>query len=557
VLAGRGDGTFGAALNQFIALREAQLSLTAGDFNGDGKPDLAATTNPTTNNALAGQVVILLGNGAGDFTTRNTFTDVLGTIRFIRALRAGTRTDLVVTDGARLSYLQNNGAGQFSRTVTVLARGLRDAAVADFNNDGRSDFALLDKTVTLFNNSGGGFTDAPVIVEHQSQFIRVALGDLNNDGAEDLAALEAPDKLTILRGDGAGRFTRAQSFTLGDNPTDLLIADFNRDGRRDVAALYRGGLSIRLNNAGELGAATNIALASEPANFTALDYDADGRLDFAVTHGSSANLSLLRGNGSGGFESPRTVARAAGTTAIVSADFNGDGRGDLLIANNNERAYALTSNGDGTFTERGNYAIGATPHRLALGDFNADGRTDSAVGGAAAAAASDIVVLFSNSNGTFTPAPRIEWGNDHTPLTVTDLNSDGKSDLVLSNVRESLLLLPGDGAGKFDYIRDRDGLAFPRSYFALSAPLSDLVSRDLNRDGFPDFVLAGQGITVLYGTCLRTAAPLVALSAARYTAALAPEAIGAAFGSPLATATAAAATNPLPTNLAGTTGTLY
>ena len=270
----------------------------------------------------------------------------------------------------------------------------------------------------------------------------------------------------------------------------------------------------------------------------------------------------MRGNGSingnWGFDAPRNFARPANNAEIISADFNGDGRGDLLIASSNDRAYALTSNGDGGFTERGSYDIGSGARKLALGDFNGDGRADFAIGSTTvSSAASEIVVLFSNGNGTFTPAPRIESGNNHAPLTVADLNSDGRQDLVLSNVRDSLLLLVGDGAGRFPLNPDRDGLAFPRSYFFLNGNINDLASKDLNGDGFPDFVLAGRGLTVLYGACLRTATPLSAFSAASYTAPLAPELIGAAFSRGLATGIARGGTNPLPTNLAGTSGTIF
>jgi uncharacterized protein (TIGR03437 family) len=267
---------------------------------------------------------------------------------------------------------------------------------------------------------------------------------------------------------------------------------------------------------------------------------------------------LLRGNGSGGFDAPRTVARAVNSREIISADFNGDGRGDLLVASSNDRAYALTSNGDGSFTERGSYDIGSGARKLALGDFHGDSRADVAIGSTApTSAASDIVVLFSNGNGAFTPAPRIEQGNNHAPLAIADLNSDGRSDLILSNARESLLLLTGDGAGRFPYNSDRDGLAFPRSYFAIGGAINDMVGKDLNADGFPDFILAGRGLTVLYGGCLRTATPLAAVSAARYTTPLASEMIGAAFSTNLATGIASGTTTPLPTNLAGTSGTVF
>ncbi len=565
VLVGRGDGTFGAELNQSTPLREMQHSLTAGDFNGDDRIDIAATTNSLAN-ATGGQLVVLPGNGAGDFTERLTVVDVRSSVQLVRAVRVAGRTDLVAADETAATYLTNNGAASFRRDDTVVAPGLRDAVVADFNGDGRDDFATLTQTVTLlFNNGSGGFTDAPLITEPRNTFLKIALGDVTGDGRDDLAALEAPNQLTILRGDGAGRFARAQQFTLGENPTDILIADFNRDGRRDVAALSRAGVSLYLGNAGSLGAATNFNVGADPLNFTALDYDADGRLDLAVTLNNQSNVSLLRGNGSGAFDAPRNVARAANNAEIISADFNGDGRGDLLIASSvasgNDRAYALTSNGDGSFTERGSYDIGSGARKLALGDFNGDGRADMAIGSTmASSAASDIVVLFGNGvggNGTFTPTPRVEWGNNHAPLAVADLNSDGRSDLILSNVRDSLLLLTGDGAGRFPFNFDRDGLAFPRSYFLLGGAFNDLVSKDLNGDGFPDFVLAGRGLTVLYGACLRTATPLAAVSAANYLAPLAPEMIGAAFSTRLAISIARGGTNPLPTNLAGTSGTIF
>ncbi len=555
VLAGRGDATFGAELNQSIPLHEMQHSLTAGDFNGDGRLDVAATTS--TN---GGQVIVLSGNGAGDFTDRLTVTDVRVIVQLVRALRVPGRTDLVVADESAATYLTNNGGAQFRRDDTALAPGLRDAVVADFNGDGREDFATLAQTVTLLlNNGGGGFNDAPLVTEPRNTFLKIALGDVTGDGRDDLAALEAPNQLTILRGDGAGRFARAQQFTLGENPTDILIADFNRDGRRDVAALSSAGLAIFLGtSAGELSGGTNFNVGGEPFSFTALDYDADGRTDLAVTLNNQSNVSLLRGNGNGTFDAPRAVARPANSREIISADFNGDGRGDLLIAAGNDRAYALTSNGDGGFTERGSYDIGSGARKLALGDFNGDGRADVAIGSTtASSAASDIVVLFSNGNGTFAPTPRVEWGNNHSPLTVADLNSDGRSDLVLSNVRDSLVLLTGDGAGRFPFNFDRDGQAFPRSYFALSGAINDLVGKDLNADGFPDFVLAGRGLTVLFGGCLRTATPLAAVSAASYTTPLASEMIGAAFSSNLATSIARSTTNPLPTNLAGTSGTIF
>ncbi len=554
VLAGRGDATFGAELNQSTPLREMQHSLTAGDFNGDGRVDVAATTS--TN---GGQVIVLPGNGAGDFTDRLTVTDVRVIVQLVRALRVAGRTDLVVADETVTSYLTNNGSASFRRDDTVLAPGLRDTVVADFNGDGREDFAALNQTVTLLlNNGSGGFANAPLVTEPRHTFLKIALGDVTGDGRDDLAALEAPNQLTILRGDGAGRFARAQQFTLGENPTDVLIADFNRDGRRDVAALSSAGLSFYLNSGGELSAATTFNVGNDPLNFAALDYDADGRIDLAVTLNNQSNISLLRGNGNGSFDAPRNVARPANSREIISADFNSDGRGDLLVAAVNDRAYALTSNGDGGFTERGSYDIGSGARKLALGDFNGDGRADVAIGSTTpSSAANDIVVLFSNGNGTFTPTPRVEWGNNHAPLAIADLNSDGRSDLVLSNVRESLLLLTGDGAGRFPFNFDRDGQAFPRSYFALGGAINDLVGKDLNGDGFPDFVLAGRGLTVLFGGCLRTATPLAAVSAASYTMPLASEMIGAAFSTNLATGIASGGTTPLPTNLAGTSGTIF
>ena len=259
ILLGNGDGTFGAATN--FAVGNGSFSVAAGDFNGDGKQDLAVPNQGNDN------VSVLLGNGNGAFGAPTNFSvgDAPQSVA-VGDFNGDGRLDLVVVNmfSDNVSILLNTTAFPVSGAfglATNFAVGDRPrfVAVGDFNRDGKQDLAAansdIDNVSTILGNGNGTFGAATNFAVGDFP-ISIAVGDFNGDGRQDLAmANEIGDDLTILFGDGNGNFRQAPNFpgqllAVGDGPSSVAVGDFNGDGRQDLAVANRSGgnLSILLGN---------------------------------------------------------------------------------------------------------------------------------------------------------------------------------------------------------------------------------------------------------------------------------------------------------------------
>jgi hypothetical protein len=298
-------------------------SVVVGDFNGDGKLDLAA--------ASYGYVRILLGGGTGNFTLASSLGSVLG----------------------------------YPPSV----------AVGDFNGDGKLDLAVVgyDTVRILLGDGRGNFLASSLDVG--GALPSAAVGDFNGDGKLDLAVANGNNTVSILLGDGTGSFALASSPAVGYGPESVAVGDFNGDGKLDLAVANENGntVSILLGDG-----AGNFTLASAPVAYGASvavgDFNGDGKLDLATGGGTS----ILLGDSTGNF----TLASSplVGGTSVAVADFNGDGRLDLAVAHVNAVSILL-GDGTGNFTVASSPATGAAyyPTSVAVGDFNGDGRLDLAV----------------------------------------------------------------------------------------------------------------------------------------------------------------------------------
>jgi hypothetical protein len=371
--------------------------------------------------------------------------------------------------------------------------------VADFNGDGRQDFAAVsDGAVNvLLNNGLGGFADpAHYTVAGASA---LAASDFEGNGRPSLLTSDSAGDVLLLPNNGDGTFGAPATVLVGNGFTpSLAVADFNHDGKPDLAVSVNGTVSVLFGHGDNTFAAPVNYDVPGSAFLAAGDFNGDGRPDLVVTTPSATpGYSVLLNNGAGTFTpvaNPGPTISSSGKVAV--GDFNGDGRADLAVPEALGGVAILLSRGDGTFALSVDLPVGAGLGRqdsLAVGDFNGDGKQDLAYGyfflfGPGLQHTSSLQVLPGRGDGTFdTAGPTyLAQGIGSFGLAVGDFNGDGRPDLfvaaqppgkipynsvndtvsVLLNTRESAAVGP-QGIGVFDpgsgtwYLRNAVGPGGP------------------------------------------------------------------------------------------------
>ncbi|HVT05503.1 MAG TPA: FG-GAP-like repeat-containing protein [Thermoanaerobaculia bacterium] len=295
---GKGDGTFGPAMRFSVgnSVLGSPSALIVGDFNGDGKRDLAVTTKDGSGGG--GNVSILLGNGDGTFGQPTNISlpgsNTAGGI-VVANFRGLRMQDLLITDGQAFApgkfwFLASNGDGTFAPPAWTSAPGEPAfVAAADFNGDGKVDIVCVD------NQTGG---------------------------------------VDVLLGNDDGTFQTASRYYYG-HANNITLADLRGNGRLDIlVAAWTSGLGVLLSN-GDGTFGSPVAYASDPAggrtyNSFVFDFDQDGKQDIWLG-GDTPNYNVLLGNGAGAFSTTLSYPGAFDGGAVMG-DFNGDGRPDIVVA---------------------------------------------------------------------------------------------------------------------------------------------------------------------------------------------------------------------------------
>jgi hypothetical protein len=360
--------SFTPATNSPLSAYEP-FGMTVADFNGDGKPDLAIAENVTT--------AVLLGNGDGTFTAASgsplrvlsppyddfgsPYVGPIVTADFNHSGHQGFAVALIQNEAAAI--LLGNGDGTFVPSSASFANTgdptTSALAAADFNGDGNLDLAIANQiygSAFVALGYGHGAFNAAGNLNTTGFLNGIAVGDFNGDGKLDaivaggsaFSAGLGSSGLAVSLGNGDGTFTSAKGspISLGQNLSGIVVADFNGDGKLDIAATDSSANVVYIllgNGDGTFGAPLTVPVGIAPMAILAGDFNNDGKLDLAIANFSDNSVTLLLGDGDGTFTrasgSPYPVGK--GPYQLVTADFNGDGKLDLAVANSTDGTVSI------------------------------------------------------------------------------------------------------------------------------------------------------------------------------------------------------------------------
>lgn len=507
-------------------------ALVSGDFNEDGKPDLAIS------NGGDNTVTVLLGDGAGGFVNPPGLLYTTGsTPVWLTAakLTSSGHIDIIAVDADsnQVEVFRGNGNGTFQAPYTLDSLNQIPTYViaGDFNKDGHTDLAIgltIDPLgneppfVTLLGDGSGAFPTkiyaAPFANPSDVSPLPVdslVAGDLNKDGFPDVAVVFTGGGVTYLN-QGGTSFPAGTVFNSVDGLIGLALADTDGDGCLDAVeagtygllSIAKGGCDGTFNQGNVIAAVGD----QDPAVLVT-DVDGDGVLDIVASAaffelGASGSgygapggytISVFKGTAGGSF-APASIYRGAGNQySLAAVDLSGSGTPDLIaVAQLDSAAIRLANDGKGNFGTESGEAVGylngivnapspvSSPQVV---DLNGDGRPDVLLveSGELSSQPSQLTSLLNDGSGKLQPpvrSPITSAGNPLYPIfTAANFRTPSSADAVLisSYVNPTVAYYPGDGHGSF---------GAPTVLGTLPNPLI-VQSGDVNHDGKADFVVYG------------------------------------------------------------------
>ena len=310
--------------------------------------------------------------------------------------------------------------------------------------------------------------------------------DLNLDGEPDLVSANTKNStLSILYGKGEGSFRSALNINVAAEPTMSTTGDINRDGYPDLAVNARGAdmfVVLPGNGDGSFRKPIPTRTGRVPLNIILGDYNHDDKLDAAVTL-TFGKMELYIGTGDGYFKKGLTYQTGPRSFSGVTRDFNADQHLDIALATNSSGASSIRlfmGNGDGTFQQPKRLAENLGPLALTASDMNNDGKTDLVF---ASSKGDNLYMLYSNGDGSFQDPIAFSGGGGPFALTTGHFNPDKLKDVAVANSRSSTFsIVIRNASGTFKYPT--------RDYVIEGGTVLAITSGDYNHSGMSDIAVA-------------------------------------------------------------------
>jgi hypothetical protein len=499
VFLGKGNGTFPSFVRY-------SLTTSAGPFlpvdvDADGHLDVLTVVYP-------GQLGYFKGNPDGTFSSLTP----LGTVPSSNPLVAATDLnsdgvpDLIFSTASGIAVSLGKSGLSFGSPLTTISGGSTSPysmlpakpAAGDFNGDGHTDLAMaVEGGIVLLFGKGDGTFLSDDFYEMNQLVGAAAVADFNGDTFPDIAVTLPATFPRLLLGDGTGKFSLGPdpNSTYGSQAADvtLLAADFNGDGKPDL------NLGTMVPNQPSVGNAQSVAINTGKGVFSTpfsvpdsspilADFNRDGRTDIINASGNQIYVSL--GQPDGSFKAVATPLRLPFLTGLFNVgDVNNDGKADLIL-NYRDHLEVWFGNGDGTFAFSSSINVQTIVNSViaTIADVDGDGSADLILAPDynPAASVGPLAIFYGNGDGTFQSPVFLPIAHRYSQVTVVDVNRDNKPDLVMTD-GAAIAVMINLGGRKFDSEVD---------YIAGRA-VSALNVVDVNSDGFPDIVVANTGGTTV------------------------------------------------------------
>ena len=394
---------------------------------------------------------------------------------------------------AAVRVLLGDGHGGFLSPMPVAVDALEPAGqVADLNGDGKLDLLVVASGLqsslwTLFGSGDGTFTAGPKSELNTFNILWLKVVDVDRDGRMDVLFQDDlfGSTLHLARGRGDGTFAAPEAVGPAYFRAMPLFGDVNRDGRVDFVFAGPAEVDTYLGDGtGSFSAPVPSSAPPYPGPVVLADLDGDGKLDLVTVNASSGTLFL--GNSDGTFRTGTTFLQWASLSGIAVGDVDLDGKPDFVVVGNAQRLAVLVASPDGALEGTAVLPDSVMPlYKVAITDLDSDGRPDLVLlGNGAVYTMKNITARSCQSSLVARPPTTGGFGSG---VVATDLDRDGKLDLVIEYAEKTVAVLLGHGDGTF-----APPTTFPASAFTdtTSGEGVRIAVGDMDRDGKPDLVLS-------------------------------------------------------------------